>query len=299
MRLCFRVRLLCYREAFSSSVPVIMTNLNRAVVLITGATGGFGRHMTHQFMAAGSRVILTDLDAGGLATLKSEFDTSDNPVLACIAADLSTADGCQALFDAVETTDLQPDILINNAGIAVSGRIDNVPRDRWEALMQINLLAPMRLCDLFVPQMIKRGSGHIVNISSVAGWIGAPGMASYCAAKFGLRGYSECLSADVAEFSIKVSAVYPYFSRTPILDSERFGYEERMAIPDEMVTDPADVVAAIIKGVKRNRLHIFPDKMARRIHYMKRYIPWLIPLMSRRMQQRMIQSDSLQQDLND
>ena len=299
MRLCFRVRLLCYREAFSSSVPVTMTNLNRAVVLITGATGGFGRHMTHQFMAAGSRVILTDLDAGGLATLKSEFDTSDNPVLACIAADLSTADGCQALFDAVETTDLQPDILINNAGIAVSGRIDNVPRDRWEALMQINLLAPMRLCDLFVPQMIKRGSGHIVNISSVAGWIGAPGMASYCAAKFGLRGYSECLSADVAEFSIKVSAVYPYFSRTPILDSERFGYKERMAIPEEMVTDPADVVAAIIKGVKRNRLHIFPDKMARRIHYMKRYIPWLIPLMSRRMQRRMIQSDSLQQDLND
>jgi short-subunit dehydrogenase len=139
--------------------------------------------------------------------------------------------------------------------------------------------------------MIKRGSGHIVNISSVAGWIGAPGIASYCASKFGLRGYSESLAVDVAEINIKVSTVYPYFSRTPILDSERFGYAESMVIPDDMVTDPADVVAAIIRGVKRNRLHIFPDKMARRIHYIKRYIPWMIPILNRRMQQRIVQPD--------
>jgi len=221
-----------------------MTNLNRAVVLITGATGGFGRQMTSQFMAAGARVILTDLDSGGLATLKAEFDTSSNEILACITTDLSGMEGCQALFDAVQAEKLQPDILINNAGIAVSGRFDNVPRDRWESLMQIDLLAPM----LFLPQMIERGSGHIVNISSVAGWTGAAGIAAYCAAKFGLRGFSESLAAEFEEFNIKVSAVYPYFSKTPILDSERYGFEERMAIPDDMVTDPADVVAAIVKS---------------------------------------------------
>lgn len=242
-------------------------------------------------MAAGSRVILTDLDPAGLASLKAEFDTSDNQVLACITADLSSAAGCQVLFDAVQSENLQPDVLINNAGVAVSGRIDHVPRERSEALMQINLLAPMRLCDLFVPQMIERGSGHIVNISSVAGWIGAQGIAAYCASKFGLRGYSESLAAEVAEFNIKVSTVYPYFSRTPILDSERFGFTERVAIPDDIVTDPADVVAAIIKGVKRDRLHIFPDKMARRIHYIKRYIPWMIPILNRRMQQRLVQAE--------
>ena len=268
-----------------------MTNLNRAVVLITGATGGFGRQMTSQFMAAGARVILTDLDSGGLATLKAEFDTSSNEILACITTDLSGMEGCQALFDAVQAEKLQPDILINNAGIAVSGRFDNVPRDRWESLMQIDLLAPMRLCDLFLPQMIERGSGHIVNISSVAGWTGAAGIAAYCAAKFGLRGFSESLAAELEEFNIKVSAVYPYFSKTPILDSERYGFEERMAIPDDMVTDPADVVAAIVKGVKRNRLHIFPDKMARRIHYIKRYMPWVIPILNRRMQERIVQAE--------
>jgi len=268
-----------------------MTNLNRAVVLITGATGGFGRQMTSQFMAAGARVILTDVVTGGFATLKAEFDSSSNEILACIIADLSNMTGCQALFDAVQAEDLQPDILINNAGIAVSGRFDNVPRDRWEELMQIDLLAPMRLCDLFLPQMIARGRGHIVNISSVAGWIGAPEIAPYCAAKFGLRGFSESLAADVKEFNIKVSAVYPYFSRTPILDSERYGHEQRMTIPDDMVTDPADVVAATLKGVRRNRLHIFPDRMARRIHYIKRYMPWMIPILTRRVQERIVQAD--------
>jgi len=268
-----------------------MTNPKRAVVLITGATGGFGRQMTSQFIAAGARVILTDRDADGLATLKAEFDSSANEIAAIIAADLSSMAGCQALFDAVQAEELQPDILINNAGIAVSGRVGNIPRDRWESLMQINLLAPMRLCDLFLPQMIKKRSGHIVNISSVAGWIGAGRIAAYCAAKFGLRGFSESLAADVEEFDIKVSTVYPYFSRTPILNSEHFGLEERMNIPDDMVTDPADVVSAIIKGVKRNRLHIFPDKMARRIHYLKRYAPWTIPVLNRRMQQRIVQAD--------
>ena len=103
----------------------------------------------------------------------------------------------------------------------------------------LDLLAPMRICYQFLPHMIDRGSGHIVNISSVAGWIGAPGIASYSAAKFGLRGFSEALSADYAECGIKVSTVCPFFSRTPILKSEQFGISERREVPDKLVTDPA------------------------------------------------------------
>jgi NAD(P)-dependent dehydrogenase (short-subunit alcohol dehydrogenase family) len=63
-----------------------------------------------------------------------------------------------------------PDILVNNAGIGIAGRLDHVPRDHWETLMQLNLMAPMRLCSELLPGMIERGSGHIVNISSIAGW---------------------------------------------------------------------------------------------------------------------------------
>ncbi len=268
-----------------------MTDLIDAVVLITGATGGFGRQMTRQFLEAGSRLLLSDIDATALESHATEFQTDAGQILGSIAADLGDDAGCRRLYDGFQSRDLQPDILINNAGIGVGGRFDHVPADRWEQVVQINLLAPMRLCYQFLPQMIDRGSGHIVNISSLAGWVGASGISSYCATKFGLRGFGDALAADLAECGINVSTVYPFFSRTPILNSEQFGYETRRTIPDEMVTDPADVVAEIIRGVKINRRDIFPDKMSRRIHYLQRVAPWTMPLIDRRMQRRMTQVD--------
>jgi len=253
-----------------------MTNLNDALVLVTGATGGFGRHMTEQFLAAGSRLILSDLDRDTLAAQAAEFAAGPGQIAACVAADLGSADGAAELFGEVQALGAVPDVLVNNAGIGVGGRFDHVPQERWEQVVEIDLVAPMRLCYHFLPRMLERGSGHIVNISSLAGWIGAPGIASYNAAKFGLRGFTEALAADYAELGLKFSAVYPFFSRTPILDSEQFGYTERRRVPDDMITDPADVVAAILKGIRANRLHIFPDRMARRIHYLKRYAPALL-----------------------
>ena len=265
-----------------------MTDLNDAVVLVTGATGGFGRQMTRQFLEAGSRLLLTDVDVAALDSLTAECQTETGQILGSVAANLIDDTGCCKLFDGVQALGISPDILINNAGIGVGGRFDHVPSDRWEQVVQINLLAPMRICYLFLPQMVERGSGHIVNISSLAGWIGTSGISSYCATKFGLRGFSDALASDYGENGIRVSTVYPFFSRTPILDSDQFGFETRREIPDDMVTDPADVVAEIVAGVKKNRRDIFPDKMSRRIHYLKRFMPWCIPLLDRRMQERTI-----------
>jgi short-subunit dehydrogenase len=264
-----------------------MTEFNNAVVLITGAGGGFGRQLTRQFVAMGSKVILHDIDSGLLQAVQDENPGGSENVLAAITADLSDAVGCQKLFGEVSGAGFRPDILVNNAGIGVGGRLDLVPRDRWEQVMQVDLLSPMRLTELFLPQMIERGSGHIVNISSIAGWIGAKRLTSYCAAKFGLRGFSEALSRDVEEYGIKVSTIYPWFSRTPILQSESFGPEERSEVPDDVVTDPADVVAAMLRGIKKNKLHIFPDRYAGRIQFMKRHMPKLLDRIMQRMEKKM------------
>jgi short-subunit dehydrogenase len=261
-----------------------MTDLNRAVVLITGAAGGFGRQMTRQFLAAGCRVILTDLDENQLIRLQAESDAEN--ILASITTDLSDQGGCEALYSEITRIDTIPDVIVNNAGIGVGGRFDHVPQDRWEQLMQLNLLAPMRICYRFLPHLIERRSGHIVNISSIAGWIGSKGLTSYCSAKYGLRGFSDALAGDLEEFGVRVSTVYPFFSRTPILDSEQFGYDKRREVPPDMVTDPADVVAAIVRGIRRNRRHIFPDRTAKQIHYITRFAPWLIPILNRRMDER-------------
>jgi short-subunit dehydrogenase len=268
-----------------------MTDLSDAVVLITGATGGFGRQMTRQFLEAGSRLLLTDIDVTSLESLSAEFQTHGRQILGSVAVDLVDDAGCRKLFDEIQALGFTPDIIVNNAGIGVGGRFDHVPSDRWEKIVQVNLLAPMRICYLFLPQMIERGGGHFVNISSLAGWVGSSGISSYCATKFGLRGFSDSLALDYADNGIRVSTVYPFFSRTPILDSEQFGYEARREVPEDMVTDPADVVSEIIKGVRKNRRDIFPDKMSRRIHYLTRFVPWVIPLIDRRIQERTFQTD--------
>ena len=202
-----------------------MTQLQNAVVLITGAAGGFGQELTRQLLAAGSRLILTDLNAKQLydqgRSLQAQLKTGE--ILGCIAADLAARDGCDRLYQAVQALGHPVDIVINNAGIGLYGRMDEIPPEKWERLMQVNLLAPMRLSTLFMVDMIARRQGHIVNISSLAGWVATAGMAHYAASKYGLRGFSEGLAAELKPYNVKVTAVYPYFSRTPILQSERFG----------------------------------------------------------------------------
>jgi short-subunit dehydrogenase len=263
-----------------------MTDLSHAVVMITGAGGGFGRQMARQFQEAGGRLILTDVDEDRLTALQADIGAESENILASIPADLSDENGCEALYSEVVNIGTIPDVIVNNAGVGLGGRFDHVPQERWERLMQINLLAPMRLCHRFLPHLIERQSGHIVNISSIAGWIGSKGLTSYCSAKYGLRGFSEALAGDVEEFGVQVSTVYPFFSRTPILDSDQFGYEKRREVPLDMATDPADVVAAIIRGIRNNRQHIFPDRTARQIHYITRLIPWVVPFLNRRMQEK-------------
>ena len=255
-----------------------MTNPSNKTVLITGAGGGFGLHMVQQFRAAGAKLILTDITAEALG---GAVEAAGEDLVASLAADLSTETGCEALAESC--ADAVPDILVNNAGIAAAGRLDHVPRDRWETLMQLNLLAPMRLCNRFLPGMVERGSGHIVNISSLAGWVGSRGMSPYCASKFGLRGFGEALSADLEGTGVYVTNVYPCFSQTPILDSPQYGYEHRLSAPQHLVSDPADVVAKIVSGIRRNKLHVFPDFYSRLTFYLLRFAPWAVKALDRRM----------------
>ena len=211
-------------------------------------------------------------------------------LVASTAADLSTEEGCYAIAEFCALHGVVPDILVNNAGIAVAGPFARVPQDKWETLLQINLLAPMRLCNLFIPAMVERGSGHIVNISSVAGWFGAQGLSSYCASKFGLRGFGEALAADLHGTGVRVTMVCPSFSRTPILDSPQFGYEQPRAVPEYLLSEPADVAKHIIKGVRRNRRYVFPDPWARLLSRVVRFAPWFVPLLDRRLHAQSIEA---------
>ncbi len=267
-----------------------MTQLTNAVVLVTGAAGGFGEQLIRQLLALDSRLILADLDAARVRAVaeRARRETPRGEVMACLAADLSDPAGATLLFEQAQALGDPVDVLINNAGLALFGRADEAPDDARERLMQVNLLAPMRLTALFAPPMIARRAGHIVNISSIFGWTSFPGLSAYSASKFGLRGFSEGLWRDLAPHNVHVTTVYPYWNRTAILKSPRYGtlatqYGE---IPASDTGDPAATMAAAIRGVQQNQRHVFPDRMSRVMHLLKRYAPPVLEAFQRNFERR-------------
>jgi short-subunit dehydrogenase len=263
-----------------------MTELRDATVLVTGAGGGFGQAMTRQLLAAGSQLMLTDREDVPLQQVTEKMleqaGASDRSqrILRYIAADLSSADGCRSLYEAAGASAPPVDVLINNAGIAMSGYFVDIPQAEWERLIQINLLAPMRLTALFAPGMIDRRHGHIVNISSVAGLIGVPTLAPYSVAKFGLRGFTEALAREMKPRGVSVTGVYPYFARTPILNSPHYGSSRRASAPERGLYSPDFVVEQMIRGIKRGRVHVCPGFTPRLIEGLRRYAPWLLSRLS-------------------
>jgi NAD(P)-dependent dehydrogenase (short-subunit alcohol dehydrogenase family) len=260
-----------------------MKNLTGQTVLITGAAGGFGRCLARLLLAEGCLLLLADLRRADLTAAAEEIARAatgaPGRVLGFVAADLATPGGAEQLWAAASQIAPRIDMLVNNAGIGMLGRFDQIPPARWEQLMQVNLLAPMRLSGLALPQMLARKSGHIVNVSSCAGLVGSPGFGPYSASKFGLRGFSEALAADVSPLGVDVTAIYPWFARTPILEAEQHGYQRRRVLPEHLIDDPTVVMAALVDGLKRRQLHIYPGRMPKLIDSLRRYAPWGLKLL--------------------
>lgn len=264
-----------------------MTSLQQRVVLITGAAGGFGQEMVRQFSQAGSRLIVTDRPgADVVAQTERLLDALDPPtgpeaLLGGVEADLTTAEGAAAVYAAATALTPTVDMVVNNAGVAHFGPFHAVPPANWEALMQVNLLAPMRLTALFLPDMMARRAGHLVNIVSSAGLSPSPGLAAYSASKFGLRAFGASLAAELRPLGIAVTNCYPFFARTPILDSEQFGVRRRFTVPDSAMYDPAFVIRALLQGIREDAVHVLPGAIPKAIDVVERLAPSLTPVLAR------------------
>ena len=127
-----------------------------------------------------------------------------------------------------------------------------------------------------LPQWSRAAQGHIVNISSVAGLVGTPGLAAYSTAKFGLRGYTEALAEELHPRGVKVTGVYPFFARTPILRSPHYGDGAPPRLPARLVSGPDKVIAATLRGIERDAVHVYPTSVARVIDVLRRVAPGLL-----------------------
>lgn len=213
-----------------------MTTLEREkVVLVTGATRGIG-HAIAENLAGSYPLIITGRSADNLNALKKKLNDAGGKVEA-LPADLTSPEDRKSLVEGAIRLMGRIDCLINNAGMGIFGRADEIKEEDFRYVMELNLLAPYLLTQAVLPDMVARKSGQIINISSVAGLNGFKGGGAYAASKFALNGFTESLREDVKEFGIAVTAVCPGGVRT------EFGGNP--ASVRDFVLEPEDVAHTI------------------------------------------------------
>lgn len=177
---------------------------------ITGANRGFGRSLSLAVLEHGERVVATARRPESLAPIT---ERGGHRVRAH-ALDVDDADACRDAVNHALAEFGAIDVLVNNAGYGLSGAVEELGEDEARAQMETNFFGALRLTRLVLPGMRARGRGHILQISSIAGFVGTPGLGLYNASKFALEGLSEALAQEVAPFGIHVTVIEPGPFRT-------------------------------------------------------------------------------------
>jgi NAD(P)-dependent dehydrogenase (short-subunit alcohol dehydrogenase family) len=184
------------------------------VTLVTGANSGLGRATALLLAQKGHKVYagMRDLDKGSkLLDLAKDYD------LSTIEIDVTDNDSVVACADQIEANGDALDVLVNNAGVAFNSVTEDIDVDKAKEVMDVNVWGPVRCVKAFVPGMRERGTGHVFQVSSIAGLIGHIGQTVYVGSKFALEGMSEALAQELIGFGIRVHIIEPGVTRTAIL----------------------------------------------------------------------------------
>ena len=251
---------------------------NKKVILVTGGSSGIGLAAAKQLAAAGGHVWLTARRRELLESALKEVEAArrDPSQLCGIAvADVSDSGLATGAVEAVAKSVGTPDVIINSAGITQPGYVQELSLDVFERLMQVNYLGTVYVTAAVLPAMLKRGSGHIINISSMAGYLGVFGYSAYGASKYAVAGYSEVLRAEMKPHGIRVSVAFPPDTDTPQLAYEEpFKPAETKAISGNAKALSADTVAkAILKQAEKGHFMIFPGSDSRLFYLMSSKLP--------------------------
>ena len=218
--------------------------LDGSTALLTGATGGVGQAIAQALDAAGARVLLS----GRRTELLEEVRARLGDRAACLPADL--AEPGAAVDLAARAGDV--DVLVANAGLPGSGRLDGFTPDEIDRALDVNLRAPVHLTRALLPAMLERGRGRLVYISSLSGKVASSGSSVYSATKFGLRGFAAGLREDLHLSGVGVTVVYPGF----VAEAGMFA-DSGARLPRWVGTVTPDQVAeAVVRGVERERAEI-------------------------------------------
>lgn len=251
-------------------------------VLITGAASGIGRAVAEQLGARGAVLHLTDLDAEGLADTRTSIAGSGGSVATARTADVTSLDAVRDLATEVHASTPAVDAVLNVAGIAIWGKVENMSAHQWQQVIDVNLMGPIHIIETFVPPMIEHARrGHLVNVSSAAGLVGLPWHAAYSASKFGVRGVSEVLRFDLARHGIAVTLVCPGAVDTPLTESMRIAGIDTSTAQfatlrrrfQHRAVSPQVAAERIVDGMLARKTLVYTSGDIRALHAVQRYVP--------------------------
>ena len=257
-----------------------MSFLQNGVAVVTGAGSGIGRGLARQLAVAGSALALADIDEAGLQQTAASLSERGVSLTTHIV-DVADESAMQGFAKDVAVRHGRVTLLINNAGVALHGRFDEISLDDFRWLMSINFWGVVYGVKYFLPLLKKELRAHIVNISSVFGMVAPVGQTAYAASKFAVRGFTEALRHELEDTPVFVSCVHPGGIRTPIARRARLGADTPPAVRDEAVsrfdrltpTMPDAAAARILQGVERREPRILIGSDARQIDILQRLRP--------------------------
>jgi NAD(P)-dependent dehydrogenase (short-subunit alcohol dehydrogenase family) len=249
--------------------------------IVTGGTSGIGLAIARELATLGASVVVASSDA-----TKVERAGASLATLGVSARRLDVRDRAafRTLVEGVASTQGRVDYLFNSAGIAVLGEVRDHTDEDWDDLVDVNLRGVVNGIGAVYPRMIEQRSGHIVNVSSVGGFLATPFSAGYTATKFAVVGLSEALRLEAVRYGVHVSVVCPAQVDTPMAGTSRCRHLDREQLLRSMPTAAISAercARSILRGVAKNRALITPHA-ASALAFAHRYAPWITRGMMRR-----------------
>lgn len=204
--------------------------LQGRTALVTGSSRGIGAAVAKALARSGARLCLTGRDGAALADVAEEIARAGGEAVVVGAHDLYRRDGVFALVDEVRAAVGPVDVLVNNAGVGSRVSLRSVVEfdpDFWDATLALNLTAPFLLCRAFVPEMIQRGFGRVINVASINGRVPSPHSSAYVTSKHGLIGFTRTLALEVARHGVTVNAICP--GPVDVGDDRRIAFDAQRA----------------------------------------------------------------------
>ena len=264
-----------------------MRSIQAKKALVTGAASGIGRALALALARKRADVYLLDINEQKLAGVVSEAQCCRGVVLG-MRCDLARPDSITAAVKAIGADWGYIDILVNNAGVAYYGPTERMTADQWNALLAINLLAPIQLTREWLPVLLTRPEAHILNVCSIAGLVASGRLAAYHTSKYGLVGFSEALRAEYRARGLGVTALCPGFVRTNIFQAAINGRSSKPigTPPSWLCIEPEKVAARALRAIRRNEGLVVLSPMAHLLWLLKRMSPGLVAFLSRRGKKR-------------